>query len=83
MIIISDITYRPRPLKQVWTVPSYCGWRFLSWKGPCQVGSMSRLLSPLLKTSHRPITVSNFILFEVIFNDVATQFERLRKPVGP
>jgi hypothetical protein len=41
MIIISDITYRPRPLKQVWAVRSYCGWRFLSWNIPCQVGSMS------------------------------------------
>jgi len=83
MIIISDITYRPRPLKQVRAVPSYCGWRFLSWKGPCQVGSVSRLLSLLLKTSHRPEPVSNFILCEVILNFVATQFERLRKPVGP
>jgi hypothetical protein len=83
MIIISDITYRPRPMKQVWAVLSYRGWRFLSWKVTCQVGSMSRLLSHLLETSHRPVPVSNFILCEVILNDVATQFERLRKPVGP
>jgi hypothetical protein len=83
MIIISHITYRPRPLKQAWAVPSSCGWRFLSWKGPCQVGSMSRLLSLLLKTSHRTVPVSNFILCGVILNDVATLFERLRKPVGP
>jgi hypothetical protein len=83
MVIISYITYRPRPLKQVWAVPSYCGWRFMSWKGLCQVVSVSRFLLLLLKTSHRPEPVSNFILSEVILNFVAIQFERLRKPVGP